>query len=48
MNILVALVMYMVTIPNCYVPAIGGRQAYFAWMGLVPPSLFVGLCTFAI
>ena len=47
-NIIVALVMYMVTIPNCYVPAIGSRQAYFAWDGLVPTTVFVGLCTFAL
>jgi hypothetical protein len=45
---LFAIIVYAITIPNCYVHEFAGRPAHFWWFGLVPPTVLVGLVTFAI
>lgn len=47
-NLLFALVMYAITVPSCVVPEVAGRPEHFWWGGLVPPTVLVGLVTFAI
>jgi len=47
-NLLLALVLYAITIPNCFVPDTLFSPAHFNWSGLLPPTLFLAVCTFAL
>jgi hypothetical protein len=48
LNISVGCILYMIAIPNCYVPEGMGGAQHFNWVGLGTPSIFFLLCTFAL
>ena len=48
LNVFVGCILYVVAIPNCYVPVGMDGTQHFNWLGLGTPSLFFLLCTFAL
>ena len=48
LNVFVGCILFSMAIPNCYVPEGMGGPQHFNWHALGVPSLFFGLCTFAL
>lgn len=47
-NVVLVLAVLAFTIPSCIVPQLPQRPAHFAWAGLRPAYIIVGLVTFAL
>lgn len=48
LNISVAGILYIMALPNCWVAEGMDGAEHFNWVALGTPSLFFGLCTFAL
>jgi hypothetical protein len=48
LNVSVGCILYSIAIPNCYATDGMAGPQYFNWLALGTPSLFFGLCTFAL